>query len=80
MAGLTRMKRGHRGETRDYSDIFLAAILIGLVVIVSSLMIAIAHSTSRSRGVSGSIVQDNGKYHFVRQGRITPDGSAVIPY
>jgi hypothetical protein len=74
------MTRGRRGETRDYSDIFLGAILIGLVVIVLSLMVAIARSMSRLPDASGSIVQDNRQYHFVRQDAATRDGSAVIPY
>lgn len=52
------MKRGHRGETKDYSDAFLVAILIGIVVIVLSLMMAVAHSTSRYPEISSAIVRD----------------------
>lgn len=58
MDGLTRMKRGHRGATKDYSDIFLVAILIGIVVIVLSLMMAIAHSTSQHPELSGITIRD----------------------
>ena len=58
MDGLTRMKRGHRGATKDYSDIFLVAILIGIVVIVLSLMMAIAHSTAQYAEISGAIARN----------------------
>jgi hypothetical protein len=53
------MKRGHRGATKDYSDIFLVAILIGIVVIVLSLMMAIAHSTSQYPEISGAVVRSD---------------------
>ncbi|MEH2510830.1 hypothetical protein V1291_002184 [Nitrobacteraceae bacterium AZCC 1564] len=51
------MKRGHRGAAKDYSDAFLVAILIGIVVIVLSLMVAIAHSTSRYPEISAAVVR-----------------------
>jgi cell division protein FtsN len=34
---------------RDYSGVFLMLILIGIVVVVLGLMMAVAHSTARSR-------------------------------
>lgn len=52
------MKRGHRATTKDYSDIFLVAILIGIVVIVLSLMMAIAHSTAQYAEISGAIARN----------------------
>jgi hypothetical protein len=55
------MKPGYRGTTKDYSDAFLVAILIGIVVIVLSLMMAIAHSTSRYPEISGAIAKDAGQ-------------------
>jgi hypothetical protein len=68
MGGLTRMKRGHRGATRDYSDIFLVAILIGIVVIVLSLMMAIAHSASQYAEISGAIARDVDRQNVFREG------------
>jgi hypothetical protein len=62
------MKRGHRGETKDYSDVFLAAILIGIIVIVLSLMMAISHSTSRLSGVLGGMVRDDDHHLYSRIG------------
>ena len=63
------MKRGHRGATKDYSDVFLVAILIGIVVIVLSLMMAIAHSTSQSAEMSGMIAQKGQRDVFRGQGQ-----------
>lgn len=34
---------------RDYSGVFLLLILVGIVVVVLGLMMAVAHSTARSR-------------------------------
>ena len=61
------MKRGHRGETKDYSDVFLAAILIGIVVIVLSLMMAITHPTSR---LLGGMVRDDDHHLDSRIGHL----------
>ena len=71
------MKRGHRGATKDYSDIFLVAILIGIVVIVLSLMMAIAHSMSQYPEISGAVIMSDQR-HPPRDKSLPADGSAVI--
>lgn len=40
------MKQRHPAATRDYTNAFLAAILIGIAVIIGGLMMAFAHATS----------------------------------
>lgn len=37
--------------SKDYGFLFLATILIGIVVVVLGVMMAVAHSTSRSNGL-----------------------------
>lgn len=51
------MKRGHRGATKDYSDVFLVAILIGIVVVVLSLVMAIGHPPSQYPEISDGVVR-----------------------
>jgi hypothetical protein len=77
--GLTRMKRGHRGATKDYSDIFLVAILIGIVVIVLSLMMAIAHSTSQYPERSGAVIRSVDQQDVFRDRSQLKSGSAALP-
>jgi hypothetical protein len=70
------MKRGHRGETKDYSNVFLAAILTGVVVIVLSQMTTIIHPTSRLPGALGGMVQDDDHRLYSRighRGRLNGD-------
>ncbi len=44
------MEKSRQTKTgRDYSGVFLVLILIGIVVVVLGLMMAVAHSTARSR-------------------------------
>lgn len=46
--GYSRMKRAHPIAEKDYSGLFVGAILIGLVVIVFVLMMAVSQSRARS--------------------------------
>lgn len=73
------MKRGHRGATKDYSDIFLVAILIGIVVIVLSLMMAIAHSTSQHPEISDAIIRSDQR-DMLPDKSPPQDGSAATRY
>jgi hypothetical protein len=63
------MKRGSRGATKDYSDVFLVAILVGIVVVVLSLVMAIVHSTSQYPEISGAVVRMDQTDVFQGQGR-----------
>ena len=56
MCGYFRMQHVKPPTPKDYSDMFLAAILIGIVVVVLGVMMAVAHSTSRS-GSKGSFLE-----------------------
>jgi cell division protein FtsN len=61
------MEKSRQTKTgRDYSSMFLVLILIGIVVVVLGLMMAVAHSTARSRmALAGAEPADTYQARFV---------------